>query len=89
MLITLRAFFLQSSPDLKISQAFVMSLIFLSVCFFLTSQNVEPSTNKSFLKIFKERSPGGGTPYMKGVGMLVVLLRGINFGFWSHLRCSG
>ena len=25
---------------------------------------------------------------MKGVGMLVVLLRGINFGFWSHLGCS-
>ena len=26
---------------------------------------------------------------MKGVGMLVVLLRGENFGFWSHLECSG
>ena len=65
-----------------------MSLIFL--CFFLTSQNLEPSTNKSFLKIFKERSPerGGGTPHMKGVGMLVISLRGINFGFWSHLGCS-
>ena len=32
---------------------------------------------------------GGGTPHMKGVGMLVVSLRGINFGFWSHLGCSG
>ena len=31
----------------------------------------------------------GGTPYMKGLGMLVVSLRGINFGFWSHLGCSG
>ena len=31
----------------------------------------------------------GGTPHMKGVGMLVVSLRGINFGFWSHLGCSG
>ena len=30
----------------------------------------------------------GGTPYMKGLGMLVVSLRGINFGFWSHLGCS-
>ena len=28
---------------------------------------------------------GGGTPHMKGVGML----RGVNFGFWSHLGCSG
>ena len=34
--------------------------------------------------------PGaGGTPHMKVVGMLVVSLRGVNFGFWSHLGCSG
>ena len=26
---------------------------------------------------------------MKGTGMLVVSLRGVNFGFWSHLGCSG
>ena len=32
---------------------------------------------------------GGGTPHMKGVGMLVISLRGVNFGFWSHLGCSG
>ena len=32
---------------------------------------------------------GGGTPYMKGVGMLVVSLRGLNCRFWSHLGCSG
>ena len=31
----------------------------------------------------------GGTPHIKGLGMLVVLLRGVNFGFWTHLRCSG
>ena len=31
---------------------------------------------------------GGGSAY-KGLEMLVVLLRGVNFGFWSHLRCSG
>ena len=30
----------------------------------------------------------GGTPRMKGVGMLVVSLRGVNFGFWPHLGCS-
>ena len=34
--------------------------------------------------------PGGGrTLYMEGVGMLVVSLRGVNFGFWSRLGCSG
>ena len=32
---------------------------------------------------------GGGTLLMKGVGMLVVSLGGANFGFWSHLGCSG
>ena len=33
--------------------------------------------------------PEGGTTHMKGVGMLVVSLRGVNFIFWSHLGCSG
>ena len=32
---------------------------------------------------------GGGTPHMKGVGVLVVSLRDVNFGFWSYLGCSG
>ena len=38
---------------------------------------------------FSAEYGGGGTPHMKGVGMLVVSFRGVNFGFWSHLRCSG
>ena len=33
-------------------------------------------------------SPGGDS-HMKQTGMLVVSLRGVNFGFWSHLGCSG
>ena len=32
--------------------------------------------------------PGGG-PDMKWTGMLVVSLRGVNFGLWSRLGCSG
>ena len=32
---------------------------------------------------------GGGTPHMKGVGMLVVSLWGVNFEFCSHLGCAG
>ena len=31
---------------------------------------------------------GGDSAYESG-GMLVVSLRGVNFGFWSHLGCSG
>ena len=33
--------------------------------------------------------PGGGDSHMKETGMLVILLRGVNFGFWSRLGCSG
>ena len=29
------------------------------------------------------------TPIMEGAGMLVVSLKGVNFGFWSRLGCSG
>ena len=31
----------------------------------------------------------GGTPHMKGGRMLDFSLRGVNFGFWSHVGCSG
>ena len=30
-----------------------------------------------------------GTPHLNVVGMLVVSLRGVKFGFWSLLGCSG
>ena len=33
--------------------------------------------------------PGEGDSYMKQTGMLVISLRGVNFGFWSRLGCSG
>ena len=29
-----------------------------------------------------------GNLHMKGVGMLFVSVRGVNFEFWSHLECS-
>ena len=32
---------------------------------------------------------GGGDSDMKWTGMFVVSLRGVNFGFWSRLGCSG
>ena len=34
-------------------------------------------------------NPGGEDSHMKQTGMLVVSLRGVNFGFWSRLGCSG
>ena len=30
-----------------------------------------------------------GNSNMEGAGMLVVSLKGVNFGFWSRLGCSG
>ena len=30
---------------------------------------------------------GGGDSKVKKVGVLIVLLRGVNFRFWSHLGC--
>ena len=37
----------------------------------------------------KSPGGGGGDSHMKQTGMLVVSLRGVNFGFWSRLGCSG
>ena len=30
-----------------------------------------------------------GDSHMKGAGTLVVSLREVNFGFWSHVGCPG
>ena len=49
--------------------------------------NLPPGFKKKLLIAPPPR--GGGTRHMKGMGMLVVSLRGVNFGFWSHLGCSG
>ena len=53
---------------------------------------VELDTNGRFiilrLKTPGETPGGGGDSHMKQTGMLVVSLRGINFGFLSRLRCS-
>ena len=41
------------------------------------------------VRVFTTRGGGGGDSHMKQTGMLVVSLRGVNFGFWSRLGCSG
>ena len=35
------------------------------------------------------RRLSGGDSRMKRTGVLVVSLRGVNRGFWSHIACSG
>ena len=41
----------------------------------------------AFAFVSQARGGGGGTPHINGVGMLVVSLRGVNIGVWSHLGC--
>ena len=36
-----------------------------------------------------KRFDNRGDSHIKRGGMLVVSLRGVNFGFWFHLGCSG
>ena len=38
--------------------------------------------------LFDRGGTGGASAYERG-GMLVVSLKGVNFGFWPHLGCSG
>ena len=46
--------------------------------------------NEERIVFCSDLSPGGGgDSHMKWRGMLVVSLRGVNFGFWSRLGCSG
>ena len=45
----------------------------------------EEKTNIYVLLLEKSR----GSPHMKGARILVVSLKGVNFGFWSYLGCSG
>ena len=49
-------------------------------------------TNKQSMRRIKLRiaqsRPRGRDSHIKQTGMLVVSLRGINFGFWSRLGCS-
>ena len=43
-----------------------------------------------FLQVDRSKSQGGGgeLPF-ESDGMLVISFRGVNYGFWYHLECSG
>ena len=52
------------------------------------------ATCECFQSFFKQVLPPGGgggvgDSHIKRMGMLIVSLRGVNFGFWSRLGCSG
>ena len=48
-------------------------------------QNLDSGSKEKSYKILPRR----GDSHMKQTGMLVVSLRGVDFGFWSRLGCSG
>ena len=57
---------------------------FLRVALFFGGREATTGNTSALHRLFYAR--GGGR---KGVEMLVVSLRDVNFGFWSHLGCSG
>ena len=54
----------------------------------LTGLHYLPLDLRGWVVRCQGNKPGGWTPHVKGVGKLVVLLRGVNIGFWSHIGCS-
>ena len=46
-----------------------------------------PGVSGTGMRYFVLDMPPGGTCIRKG-GMLIVLLKGVNFGFWSQLACT-
>ena len=58
----------------------------------MTVTSIKSESGSEGRPVIKFRRGGGGwggTLHMKQVGVLVISLRGVNFGFWSHLGCSG
>ena len=56
---------------------------------YLSWKRVEPEGSDVDAMGRRDNKPGGGVCHMKRAGMLAVSLRGVNFGCWSHLGCSG
>ena len=48
----------------------------------------KPQDKLRIVRRYKINMPLGENSHVKGAGMLVVSLRGVNFGFWSQLRSS-
>ena len=68
--------------------------VFFSLYFYSSPTPIPPrsptrtSTRTATRSATRTRTPRGDS-HIKGARMLVVSLRGVNFGFWSHLGCSG
>ena len=57
--------------------------------FFIIFKDLANKFRGRFVCLGLKSRGGGGDSHMKHTGMLVVSLRGVNFGFWSRLGCSG
>ena len=81
---------------MSMTRHLVSCLFVCSVCLFviesiaLRSFIVSGAMNSSKLwSDFMVYVAREGDSHLKGTGMLVVSIRGVNFGFWSRLGCSG
>ena len=54
-----------------------------------SSVTIQTKVTEQYFPVGPGGGGGGGDSHMKQTGMLVVSLRGVNFGFWSRLGCSG
>ena len=73
--------------------SFVCDYLYFEAVLILCPVPTERSDSRGvvFHLVDGQKSPGGGggDSHMKWTGMLVVSLRGVNFGFWSRLGYSG
>ena len=53
------------------------------------SNSQKTTTSEGNYYPFGKRCPRGRDSAYERGGMLVVSLRGVNFGFWSHVGCYG
>ena len=52
------------------------------------NSKIETFSSEQGINRHVKNGPWGGGSHMKHAGMFVVLLRSVNFGFWSRLGCS-
>ena len=76
---------------LQIKSTYLVSILY-SLLFDRVSGRFEGFSGQnvtSFIVAHHQPGGGGGDSHLKGTGMLVVSLRGVNFRFWSRLGFSG
>ena len=72
----------------KLFSVFLVLFCFVIFCYYFFILLLFHNLTARLQSFFAAKKPGEDS-HMKQTGMLVVSLRGVNFGFWSRLGCSG